>query len=341
MLVICEDCAKKYTIDEKRIKAAKAKFSCRACGHIIVVEKPKLDIFQGPSEKKIPVGDPQKGRSARSGKISIHETGATASSSTKRWSRPVAFYLMLTMLIGFLAVSGTFTLFYFKYIQNATDQQMELHSLALAISLQKTIQIPLQNNDYLQVNQKTKQMGKLPGVAYAAVLNDKRVVVAGFFNTPNAFDNHFIQKVKEKGFPVDILAKSGLGEGETQGGARINVGGLSVFDRVLSIPEGQGEVHVGIYTTDTKHTMRNAFLSPLFFLPAGLALLFCYLVLFLVDGLITRPMRSLTSIANRISLGELDLAITPDGSREIHDLGTALTRMRHSIKITMEKMTKY
>ncbi|MCI5224847.1 MAG: hypothetical protein D3924_19810, partial [Candidatus Electrothrix sp. AR4] len=42
MLVICEDCAKKYDIEESRIKGAKAKFSCRACGHIIVVEKPKI-----------------------------------------------------------------------------------------------------------------------------------------------------------------------------------------------------------------------------------------------------------------------------------------------------------
>ena len=40
MLVICEECAKKYNIDETRIKGEKAQFSCRECGHIIVVEKP-------------------------------------------------------------------------------------------------------------------------------------------------------------------------------------------------------------------------------------------------------------------------------------------------------------
>ena len=41
MLVICEDCAKKYNVDENRIKGEKARFSCYECGHIIVVEKPK------------------------------------------------------------------------------------------------------------------------------------------------------------------------------------------------------------------------------------------------------------------------------------------------------------
>jgi len=41
MLAICEDCAKKYNIDETRIKGEKARFSCYECGHIIVVKKPK------------------------------------------------------------------------------------------------------------------------------------------------------------------------------------------------------------------------------------------------------------------------------------------------------------
>ena len=42
MLVICEDCAKKYSVDEKRLKAPKVKFNCRACGHLIIIEKPKI-----------------------------------------------------------------------------------------------------------------------------------------------------------------------------------------------------------------------------------------------------------------------------------------------------------
>ena len=39
MLVICEECSKKYNIDESKIKGARACFSCQACGHSIVVVK--------------------------------------------------------------------------------------------------------------------------------------------------------------------------------------------------------------------------------------------------------------------------------------------------------------
>ncbi|GBE52009.1 hypothetical protein BMS3Bbin14_00467 [bacterium BMS3Bbin14] len=40
MLVICEDCAKKYNIDESKIQGPRARFICKECGHIIIVNKP-------------------------------------------------------------------------------------------------------------------------------------------------------------------------------------------------------------------------------------------------------------------------------------------------------------
>ena len=39
MLAICEECSKKYNIDESKMKGERARFSCQECGHIIVVLK--------------------------------------------------------------------------------------------------------------------------------------------------------------------------------------------------------------------------------------------------------------------------------------------------------------
>jgi len=39
MLAICEDCSKKYNIDESKMQGTRARFSCQKCGHIIVVVK--------------------------------------------------------------------------------------------------------------------------------------------------------------------------------------------------------------------------------------------------------------------------------------------------------------
>lgn len=42
MLVICEECAKKYNVDESQIKGTRARFTCQKCGHCIIVRKPDL-----------------------------------------------------------------------------------------------------------------------------------------------------------------------------------------------------------------------------------------------------------------------------------------------------------
>ena len=39
MLAICEECSKKYNIDESKMKSERARFTCQECGHIIVVVK--------------------------------------------------------------------------------------------------------------------------------------------------------------------------------------------------------------------------------------------------------------------------------------------------------------
>ncbi|MGD8522383.1 MAG: zinc-ribbon domain-containing protein, partial [Desulfobacterales bacterium] len=44
MIVICEECGKKYRIDPSKIKGKAASFKCRACTHVIMVSKPKSNV---------------------------------------------------------------------------------------------------------------------------------------------------------------------------------------------------------------------------------------------------------------------------------------------------------
>lgn len=39
MIIICEECGKKYQLDPARIKGAAARFACKACGHLITATK--------------------------------------------------------------------------------------------------------------------------------------------------------------------------------------------------------------------------------------------------------------------------------------------------------------
>ena len=43
MIIICEECGKKYRIDSTKIKGAAARFKCRVCSHVITVARPPSD----------------------------------------------------------------------------------------------------------------------------------------------------------------------------------------------------------------------------------------------------------------------------------------------------------
>ncbi|MDY7034998.1 MAG: HAMP domain-containing protein [Thermodesulfobacteriota bacterium] len=56
MIVICEECGKRYRIDPEKIKGEVARFKCRSCNHVITVSKPE-DI-KPESPPPLPAEDP-------------------------------------------------------------------------------------------------------------------------------------------------------------------------------------------------------------------------------------------------------------------------------------------
>jgi len=52
MIVICEECGKKYQIDASKIKGDTARSRCKACGQVIIISKPKVPetkTFEAPA----------------------------------------------------------------------------------------------------------------------------------------------------------------------------------------------------------------------------------------------------------------------------------------------------
>jgi predicted Zn finger-like uncharacterized protein len=46
MIVICEECGKKYDIDPSKIRGERARFKCKACNHVITVTKPAAEPLE-------------------------------------------------------------------------------------------------------------------------------------------------------------------------------------------------------------------------------------------------------------------------------------------------------
>lgn len=325
MLVICEDCAKKFNIDEEQITGKKAKFTCNECGHIIIVEKPPTSP---PPEEKEPL----------EGKVNDrHKIAKETKKVPPGKGVSIRAYLLLTMVAGFILISGAFAYLYLKYIPEIINGQIELRTSAITESFRGVVSKPLLLRNYLQVNKEAQRSSKLPGVAYASVINKKGIVIAGFFSDLTRFDRAFEMQVKEKGFPVSVLAQNK--PGASGGHGRIIMGGQTILDTVSALDDSSGEVHIGIYISDVNDTIRSVLVSPVTISIFGTILFSGFLVLFLLTRMITRPMQELTEIANRISLGELNLEITPDGPREMRALATAFERMRISIKAAVERLS--
>jgi predicted Zn finger-like uncharacterized protein len=66
MIVICEECGKKYRIDPSKIKGQAASFKCRVCTHVIMVTKPKIESPPPAPTVVPPPADAQPDESAPS-----------------------------------------------------------------------------------------------------------------------------------------------------------------------------------------------------------------------------------------------------------------------------------
>ena len=346
MLVICEDCAKKYNIDETKIKGDRARFSCQECGHIIVVKKPAEQQAAEPEEvMDEPAATTEDGGSPVENVPQEQPTSASEGATRRKKFKKgkaasVGFYLILALTIGFISIAAAFAYLYLKYIPQLMNEQIDLRTSAITTVFSGAIKQPLLVRNYLQVNKEAERVSKLPGVAYTAVVNKRGIVVAGFFSDLSRFDQVFSAQVKAEGFPRSVIEKNKIKRGAREQFTRFTIGGQKIQDKVVLLPETGGTVHVGIYISEVEQAIKAALLSPLSLSLMGAVFLGGLIIFLIIARSISRPLVELTDVVNRISLGELDLVIEPKGPKEVRELAVAFERMRYSIKAAMIRLRK-
>ena len=149
MLVICEDCAKKYNIDETRIRGRRARFTCNECGHIIIVDKddltrslltgrttgspgPTLDLLR---EMEVPLSTSGTGETTQEAQGPAESQGEQLVNRKNR-GISVFVYFMIIMLISLACISLVFGYLYSGYLQadylaDALNRQPDLRTKLL------------------------------------------------------------------------------------------------------------------------------------------------------------------------------------------------------------------
>ena len=355
MIVRCEECAKKYRIDETKLTGKKARVKCKSCHSMIEIIKPEpaeenKQVFEDfVSLSSIAETAPEDATLMQGSRPPISKepirkqppAGLKPKDMPKRkisglQDLTIGIKLLIMFLASVIIMGSVLSFVYLKYVPSLMSEQISLRTYSISSSFSTAVLQPLLLRNYLRVNQTAENNSKLPGVAYVSVLNKKRIVIAGIFSDLKRFSPGFAAKVKKQGFPKALSLQNRIPKGKKESAKDLIVGGQKIHDVAVSIGDTGGEAHVGIFTEDVDKAVRKSII-PLFIILAVMAILGS-LSFLMVARNISGPIKVLTDEAQRISLGEIDHPISVKGGGEIAELAASLERMRFSVQSAIERL---
>jgi predicted Zn finger-like uncharacterized protein len=387
MIVICEECGKKYRIDPTKIKGRAASFKCRTCTHLIVVSKPEPSASEPPAPPLAPESRP----TLESITSSIEDGATTAvsdagvmpaaeESATRPPRRAGGIGLRTKMLLLFLLIPMVLmagaSLLYLRQLATTTDlltgestkfvnrmAEEKIADISAAVAMECKL--------YLLSHPELKKEDFNQDVGFNSIAVQK-VGLTGYtalYQLPGSDDVwRTWAHINPKIIGIDMSSLKGpLGE---------NFPG---FWRVFSGVKG-GRKSQGYYTwRDKDGTFRNKFMvcTPItgtrFVIAAttymdeftgpvrmmettakaltdrakmitvailGATLLLIGLIVFTYGHRLTSKIKSLTEVADRISVGELGMEIETKSKDEIGELADAIARMQDSIRLSIERLRR-
>jgi len=211
----------------------------------------------------------------------------------------------------------------YQMTAGALRDQVDQRALAVATMLSDGAGGQLIARNSLELNGIVTKAALLDGVAYAFIQDPRGEIVA---QSPAALPGD----VKEA---LSVEARRQAQQRE------LTLRGKTIYETRVPILGGQvGTAHVGMWGEAIDDRIRGALL-PLLGIILALVVIGAVVSIVLARGII-RPILTLTRVADRISMGDLDTPIGVDTSDEIGDLARSLGRMRASLKAAMARLTQ-
>ncbi|MEJ2100162.1 MAG: HAMP domain-containing protein [Desulfobacterales bacterium] len=383
MIVICEECGKKYRIDPTKIKGTAARFKCRVCSHMIMVAKPPSDppavaaadlgvteTVTEPVEKKTP---------AIGSDIEVDRV-VSERAKVKPARKAGGFNLRVKMLLLFLVVPlllmlGASLLYLWQLEQMSqlltkestkiVNQMAEdkIADLSTAVAIQCRLYLlahpELKKTDFMNdMGFKTLAVQKVGLTGYTALY--EMPGPDGVWRTwahvnPKivGIDMSTLKASLGRNFPGFWTIFSGVKGGKRSQGYYTWQDKDGKFrDKFMVCTPVAGTPFVIAATT-----YMDEFTGPIKLLEtqAGLltekARLISWAVLggtLLLIGIIvsiyahrlTSKIKSLTDVAERISIGDLGIEVETKSGDEIGELAEAISRMQESIRLSIERLRR-
>jgi len=379
MIVICEECGKKYQIDPSKIKAAGMTAKCKACGSVMHISKPE----SRPVEKRPPVrpaeppSPPPRAEAAPEPprkEAKPKEAVAVPKKKKGMGLRPKIFLLFFFIPIALMIGAG---FFYWWALQDlsslitkkSTDVVEQLgqqiiaekaRSVAEQVRLYLLSHPNLRRQDFAtdQEFQKiaVQKVGLTGYTALHAVPDDSGIWRNWAHVNPkiigidmSSLNKPMGQKAFDSFWKVFSAGKDGK---ESRGYYTWQEKDGSLSQKYMVCAPAKGTPYYVAATTYleeftrpvkdvenranemTRQTRNTVFMI------VGATLLLVGIIVLLYGQKLTSRIRSLTNVAERISVGEMDAEIKVKSRDEIGDLADSISRMQESIRLSIERLRR-
>ena len=384
MIVICEECGKKYRLDLSKIKGSAARFKCRVCTHMIMVSKPQSASPaksgraiapnrkkpRKPAEKQAPAAEP--------------DLALDRSAPERDRVRPVRkagfFKLRTKMLLLFLFVPLVFmigaSLLYLWQLEQMSAQltqkstnivndmaEDKIADLSTAVAIQSRLYLlahpELKKEDFMNdMGFKTLAVQKVGLTGYTALYempDEDNVWRTWAHVNPKiiGIDMSTLKKPLGRNFPGFWKIFSGVKGGKRSLGYYTWQDKDGKFrEKFMVCTPVAGTPFVVAATTyldeftrpvkqlesEAEEQTKNARWFTYGIL--GVTLLLIGIIVSIYGHRLTGKIKSLTDVAERISIGDLGIEIETKSRDEIGELAEAISRMQESIRLSIERLRR-
>jgi len=382
MIILCEECGKKYRIDPSKVGKEDMKFKCKACNHVITVSKseakdpePKAFIESEEEADTVKTETPSAEQEEKPEKRVKLPAGGMMEGKKGRFglrSKMVLLFFVLPIII--VAAAGALYIMQMNSLSSLlTEQSSEtVKKMAEDLVKEKARSASKQINLYLATHPELNKedfnyemkfrliaVQKIGLTGYTSLYSiPDEQGLSTFWMHPNAKliginTTESMQKALGKDFKDFIKIYQGAYKGIEAEGYYLgkDADGKSQAIYMVSSPvEGTpfvvaATVFLDEFTRPIKVMETRAqklIINAKYIISAIIigTIVLIGLVVSIYGTLLVNKIRSLTDLAQRISIGDLDAEAGIKSKDEIGDLYDAIVRMQESIRLSMERLRR-
>lgn len=383
MIIICEECGKKYRIDPTKIKGAAARFKCRVCTHMIMVSKPQAapavasavdlsvtETTTEPADTGAPPAGPEIKLDGSAGeRITVKPVRKSGRMNLRAKMLLLFFFVPLLLMIGasllYLWQFDKMAVLLTEESTKIVNQMAEdkIADLSTAVAIQCRLYLlahpELNKTDFMNdMGFKTLAVQKVGLTGYTALyeMPDPDSIWRTWAHVnPKiiSIDMSTLKKPLGTNFPGFWKIYTGVKGGKrSQGyytwqdkdgkfrekfmvctpvaGTPFVVAATTYLDEFTG-PVKLMETRANLLTEKTR-LITWAILGGTIFLIG--------VIVSIYGHRLTGKIKSLTDVAERISIGDLGIEIETQSKDEIGELAEAISRMQDSIRLSIERLRR-